>query len=28
MIAFEESGKIGIIDPDLFGILLKCKEEQ
>ena len=28
MIAFEESGKIEILDPDLFGILLKYKEEQ
>ena len=28
MIAFEESGKIDILDPDLFGILLKYKEEQ
>jgi len=28
MIAFEELGKIEILDPDLFGILLKYKEEQ
>jgi len=28
MIAFEELGKIKILDPDLFGILLKYKEEQ
>jgi len=28
MIAFEESGKIEILDPDLFGILLKYREEQ
>jgi len=28
MIAFEESGKIEILDPDLFGTLLKHKEEQ
>mgnify|MGYP001575983284 FL=1 len=28
MIAFEESGKIEILDPDLFGTLLKYKEEQ
>ena len=28
MIAFEESGKIEILDPYLFNILLKCKEEQ
>ena len=28
MIAFEESGKIEILDTDLFGILLKYKEEQ
>jgi hypothetical protein len=28
MIAFEESGKIEILDPDLLGILSKCKEEQ
>lgn len=28
MIAFEELGKIEILDPDLFNILLKCKEEQ
>jgi predicted restriction endonuclease len=27
MIAFEESGKIEILDPDLFDILLRCKEE-
>ena len=28
MIAFEESGKIEILDPDLFDILLRYKEEQ
>jgi len=28
MIAFEELGKIEIVDPDLFGTLLKYKEEQ
>jgi len=28
MIAFEESGKIEILEPDLFGTLLKHKEEQ
>jgi predicted ABC-type ATPase len=28
MIVFEESGKIEILDPDLFGILLKYREEQ
>jgi len=28
MIAFEESDKIKILDPDLFGILLKYKEKQ
>ncbi len=28
MIAFGESGKIEILDPDLFGILLRYKEEQ
>ncbi len=28
MIAFEESGKIEILDPDIFGTLLKHKEEQ
>jgi predicted ABC-type ATPase len=28
MIAFEESGKIEMLDPDLFNILLRCKEEQ
>jgi len=28
MIAFEESGKTEILDPDLFGTLLKYKEEQ
>ncbi len=28
MIAFEESGKIEILDPDLFEILLKHKVEQ
>jgi len=28
MIAFEELGKIEILDLDLFGILLKYKEEQ
>jgi predicted ABC-type ATPase len=28
MIGFEESGKIEILDPYLFSILLKCKEEQ
>lgn len=27
MIAFEESGKIEILDPDLFGIFLKYKEK-
>ena len=27
MIAFEETGKIEILDPDLFGTLLKYKEE-
>jgi hypothetical protein len=26
MIAFEESGKLEILDPDLFDILLKYKE--
>ena len=28
MISFEESGKIEILDPDLFDILLRYKEEQ
>lgn len=28
MIAFEESGKIEVLDPDLFDILLRYKEEQ
>ena len=28
MIGFEESGKIEILDPYLFNILLKCREEQ
>jgi hypothetical protein len=28
MIAFEESGKIEILGPDLFDILLRYKEEQ
>lgn len=28
MIVFEESGKIEILDQDLFNILLKCKEEK
>ena len=28
MIAFEESGQIEILDPDLFGILLEYREEQ
>jgi len=28
MIAFEESGEIEILDPDIFGTLLKHKEEQ
>jgi predicted ABC-type ATPase len=28
MIAFEESGKIEVLDTYLFNILLKCKEEQ
>jgi predicted ABC-type ATPase len=28
MIAFEESGKIEILDPDLFDILLRYKEGQ
>jgi len=28
IIAFEESGKIEILDQELFNILLKCKEEQ
>jgi hypothetical protein len=28
MIAFEESGKMEILDPDLFNILLRYKEEQ
>ena len=28
MIAFEESGKIEILDPDLFGVLLKYKGSQ
>jgi hypothetical protein len=28
MIAFEESGKIEILDPDLFNILLKYKGNQ
>jgi len=28
MIAFEESGKIEILDPDLFNVLLKFKEGQ
>ena len=28
MISFEESGKIEVLDTDLFNLLLKCKEEQ
>jgi predicted ABC-type ATPase len=28
MIAFEESGKIKILDPDIFNILLRCREDQ
>ena len=28
IIAFEQSGKIEILDPDLFNILLKCKGNQ
>jgi len=28
MIAFEESGRLEIVDSDLFGILLKYKEEE
>jgi hypothetical protein len=28
MITFEETGKIEILDPDLFGTLLKYKEER